>query len=88
MTEHGLSDANPRCIRYLKIERISRDAAGRLLDPDGVPYVIMTDDDPEFQPNNPNEKSTGEFHVGSEGTGAGVGVGHCDRSARLWYPRS
>ena len=83
-----LSGANPRCIRYLKIERISRDAAGRLLDPDGVPYVIMTDDDPEFQPNNPNEKSTGEFHVGSEGTGAGVGVGHCDRSARLWYPRS
>jgi hypothetical protein len=38
-----LGGRNPKNIRYLKTERYPRDSAGRLLDADGLAYVIKVD---------------------------------------------
>lgn len=59
-----LGGHNPKNIRYLKVEKYSRDSADRLLDPCGTPWLIEVQGSPGFQPMVPDEAAT-EFHIAS-----------------------
>lgn len=54
-----LGGHNPKGIRYLKLEKYSRDATGRLLDLCGNPWIINMPGSPDFQqvitPQPPDE---------------------------------
>jgi hypothetical protein len=68
-----LGGNNSKNIRYLKIEKYSRDSDGRLLDACGAPYLIVVKGMPDFWATTPRTEDT-EFHVvpgecGSPGIG-------------------
>lgn len=78
-----LAGRNPKGIQYLKVDKYRRDAAGRLLDPCGTPWIIDVPGSPGFQqmvtPQPPDE-----FQVKSAGC-PGFASGHRNQ---LMYPRS
>jgi hypothetical protein len=69
-----LAGQNPKDIRYLKVEKYSPDASGRLLDPCGSPWVIEVSGDPGFE-SVENPASGDEFHVTSNSC-PGFAIGH------------
>ena len=65
-----LGGANGKHLRYLKVERYSKDSEGRLLDPCGVPWVVQTASTPGFRANDPQDPS--ELQVISKGCEDGL----------------
>jgi hypothetical protein len=59
-----LAGHNAKGIKYLNVERYSRDSSGRLLDPCGSPWVIEVEGDPGFEPMDPKDAAN-EFNVTS-----------------------
>jgi hypothetical protein len=71
-----LAGRNAKNIRYLKVEKFSRDTVDRLLDPCGGPYVIEVQGNPGFQSISP-EEAANEFHVRPSGCqGEWVAIGN------------
>ena len=79
-----LGGHNPKNIRYLKVEKYSRDSLDRLVDPCGVPYVIETAETPGFKADIPEHAAT-EFHIRSDGCVEGLATGNRHNPQ---YPRS
>jgi hypothetical protein len=78
-----LAGQNPKGIRYLKVQKYSQDAAGRLLDLCGEPWTIKIPGSPGFQqvitPQSPDE-----FQIRSAGC-FGFASGHRNHPR---FPRS
>jgi hypothetical protein len=66
-----LSGSNAKNIRYLKVEKYSRDPQDRLLDPCGTPFVIELPGMQDFRSVAPGMEES-EFHVRSDGCQSGA----------------
>jgi hypothetical protein len=61
-----LGGRNPKAIKYFKVDIYSHNSAGRLLDPCGRPWIIVSSDSPDFDHNPTVPESGSEFEIKSE----------------------